>query len=264
MMLKIYSFNVIIYSKKSFEYSRPKKHIMTKLSVNINKIATIRNARGGNVPDLLQVAIDIQKFGAHGITIHPRPDERHIRYQDARDLKPIIYTEFNIEGNPQHNFIDLVLECKPEQVTLVPDAIGAITSSAGWDTLKNEFYLTEVIAEFKRNGIRTSIFVDPLPEMIEGAKKTGTDRVELYTEAFAHHYGLGNEKAIEPYVKAAVLCNELGLGINAGHDLSLDNIKFFKENIPGLLEVSIGHALISEALYLGLENVINHYINKLK
>ena len=264
MMLKIYSFNVIIYSKKSFEYSRPKKHIMTKLSVNINKIATIRNARGGNVPDLLRVAIDIQKFGAHGITIHPRPDERHIRYQDARDLKPIIYTEFNIEGNPQHNFIDLVLECKPEQVTLVPDAIGAITSSAGWDTLKNESYLTEVIAEFKRNGIRTSIFVDPLPEMIEGAKKTGTDRVELYTEAFAHHYGLGNEKAIEPYVKAAVLCNELGLGINAGHDLSLDNIKFFKENIPGLLEVSIGHALISEALYLGLENVINHYINKLK
>ena len=237
---------------------------MTKLSVNINKIATLRNARGGNVPDLLQVAKDIQKFGGQGITIHPRPDERHIRYQDARDLKTVVYTEFNIEGNPQHNFIDLILECKPEQVTLVPDAIGAITSSAGWNTVKNESYLTEVIAEFKRNGIRTSIFVDPLPEMIEGARKTGTDRIELYTESFAHQYGLGNEKAIKPYAKAAILCNELGLGINAGHDLSLDNIKFFKENIPGLLEVSIGHALISEALYLGLENVINQYLNKLK
>jgi pyridoxine 5-phosphate synthase len=237
---------------------------MTKLSVNINKIATLRNARGGNVPDLLQVAKDIQRFGAHGITIHPRPDERHIRYQDARDLKPIVYSEFNIEGNPQHNFIDLVLECKPEQVTLVPDAIGAITSSAGWDTVKNESYLTEVIAEFKRNGIRTSIFVDPVLKMIEGAKKTGTDRIELYTEAFAHQYGLGNLNAIEPYTKSAVLSNELGLGINAGHDLSLDNIKFFKENIPGLLEVSIGHALISEALYLGLDNVVNMYLHKLK
>ena len=237
---------------------------MTKLSVNINKIATLRNARGGNVPDLLQVAKDIQRFGAQGITIHPRPDERHIRYQDARDLKPIVYTEFNIEGNPQHNFIDLVLECRPEQVTLVPDAIGAITSSAGWDTVKNESYLTEVIAEFKRNGIRTSIFVDPVLKMIEGAKKTGTDRIELYTEAFAHQYGLGNLNAIEPYSKSAVLCNDLGLGINAGHDLSLDNIKFFKENIPGLLEVSIGHALISEALYLGLDNVVNMYLNKLK
>lgn len=237
---------------------------MTKLSVNINKIATLRNARGGNVPDLLQVAKDIQQFGAQGITIHPRPDERHIRYQDARDLKPIVYTEFNIEGNPQHNFIDLVLECKPEQVTLVPDAIGAITSSAGWDTVKNESYLTEVIAEFKRNGIRTSIFVDPVLEMIEGARKTGTDRIELYTEAFAYQYGLGNQNAIEPYTKSAVFCNELGLEINAGHDLSLDNIKFFKENIPGLVEVSIGHALISEALYLGLENVVNMYLQKLK
>lgn len=237
---------------------------MTKLSVNINKIATLRNARGGNVPDLLQVAKDIQQFGAQGITIHPRPDERHIRYQDARDLRPIVHTEFNIEGNPQHNFIDLVLECKPEQVTLVPDAIGAITSSAGWDTVKNEAYLTEVIAEFKRNGIRTSIFVDPILEMIEGAKKTGTDRIELYTEAFAHQFGLGNHQAIEPYVKSAVLANELNLGINAGHDLSLDNIRFFKENIPGLLEVSIGHALISEALYLGLDNVVNMYLQKLK
>jgi pyridoxine 5-phosphate synthase len=237
---------------------------MTKLSVNINKIATLRNARGGNVPDLLKVAADLQRFGAQGITIHPRPDERHIRYQDARDLKPIVYTEFNIEGNPQHNFIDLVLECKPEQVTLVPDAIGAITSSAGWDTVKNQSYLIEVIQEFQRNGIRTSIFVDPVLEMIDGAKKTGTDRIELYTEAFAHQYGLGNQKAIIPYTESAVLANELDLGVNAGHDLSLDNIKFFKDNIPELLEVSIGHALICESLYLGLDNVVNMYLNKLK
>ncbi|OUD37392.1 pyridoxine 5'-phosphate synthase [Flavobacterium sp. FPG59] len=237
---------------------------MTKLSVNINKIATLRNARGGNVPDLLKVATDIQRFGGQGITIHPRPDERHIRYQDARDLKPIVYTEFNIEGNPQHNFIDLVLECQPTQVTLVPDAIGAITSSAGWDTVKNQAYLTEMIQEFQRHNIRTSIFVDPRLDMIEGAKKTGTDRIELYTEAFAHQYSLGNTSAIEPYIAAAELANELQLGINAGHDLSLDNIQFFKQNIPGLLEVSIGHALISEALYLGLENVVNMYLQKLK
>ena len=237
---------------------------MTKLSVNINKIATLRNARGGNVPDLLQVAKDIQKFGGQGITIHPRPDERHIRYQDARDLKPIVTTEYNIEGNPQHNFIDLVLELNPTQVTLVPDAIGAITSSAGWDTIKNQAYLTEVIQEFQRNGIRTSIFVDPVLEMIEGAKATGTERIELYTEHFAHHYGLGNKNGIEPYIKAAVLANELQIGINAGHDLSLDNIQFFKQNIPNLLEVSIGHALICESLYLGLDNVINMYLQKLK
>ncbi|POS01427.1 pyridoxine 5'-phosphate synthase [Flavobacterium croceum DSM 17960] len=237
---------------------------MTKLSVNINKIATLRNARGGNVPNLLQVAQDIQKFGAQGITIHPRPDERHIRYQDARDLKPVVYTEFNIEGNPKHNFIDLVLECKPTQVTLVPDAIGAITSSAGWDTIANQSYLTEVISEFKRNGIRTSIFVDPLLDMVEGAKATGTDRIELYTEAFAKQFELGNYKAIEPYTKAAEKAFELELGINAGHDLSLDNIKFFKENIPNLLEVSIGHALISEALYFGLDNTVNMYLSKLK
>ncbi|WP_298392850.1 pyridoxine 5'-phosphate synthase [Flavobacterium sp.] len=236
----------------------------TKLSVNINKIATLRNARGGNVPNLLQVAKDIQKFGAQGITIHPRPDERHIRYQDSRDLRPVVYTEFNIEGNPQHNFIDLVLECKPEQVTLVPDAIGAITSSAGWDTIKNKAYLTEVITEFKRNGIRTSIFVDPILRMVEGAKATGTDRIELYTEEFAHQYSLGNENGIDAYTDAAILANAIGLGINAGHDLSLDNIKFFKDNIPGLLEVSIGHALISEALYLGLDNVVNMYLQKLK
>ena len=237
---------------------------MTKLSVNINKIATLRNARGGNVPDLIQVTKDIQKFGAQGITIHPRPDERHIRYQDARELKSVVFTEFNIEGNPLHNFIDLVLECKPTQVTLVPDAIGVITSSAGWDTIINQSYLTEVIQEFKRNGIRTAIFVNPILKMIDGAKKTGTDRIEMYTETFAHQYGLGNKNAIEPYVKAAHFANELQLGINAGHDLSLDNIRFFKDNIPELLEVSIGHALISEALYLGLDNVINMYLQKLK
>lgn len=237
---------------------------MTKLSVNINKIATLRNARGGNVPDLLKAAADIQRFGADGITIHPRPDERHIRYQDARDLRPVVYTEFNIEGNPQHNFVDLVLECKPEQVTLVPDAVGAITSNAGWDTVKHKSYLVDVINEFKRHGIRTSIFVDPVMQMIEGAKETGTDRIELYTEAFAHQYSLGNQKAIGPYVRSAEMANELGLGINAGHDLSLDNVRFFKENIPGLLEVSIGHALISEALYLGLENVVQMYLQRLK
>lgn len=237
---------------------------MTKLSVNINKIATLRNARGGNVPDLLQFAKDIQKFGAQGVTIHPRPDERHIRYQDARDLKTVVHTEYNIEGNPQHNFIDLVLECKPTQVTLVPDAIGAITSSAGWDTVKNKDYLKEVIQEFQRNSIRTSIFVDPILEMIEGAKETGAERIELYTEEFAHQYGLGNKNGIDVYVKASKLANELGLGINAGHDLSLDNIKFFKDSIPNLLEVSIGHALISEALYLGIDNVINMYLQKLK
>jgi len=237
---------------------------MTKLSVNINKIATLRNSRGGNVPSVTQVAIDVQKFGAHGVTIHPRPDERHIRYQDARDLKPLVYSEFNIEGNPVQKFIDLVLETKPTQVTLVPDADDALTSNAGWDTIKNESFLTEVIAEFKRNSIRTSIFVDPVLAMIEGAKATGTDRIELYTESFAHQYGLGNKNGIQPYVEAANLSNQLGLGINAGHDLSLENIKFFKEHIPNLLEVSIGHALICESLYLGIENVVNMYLHKLK
>lgn len=237
---------------------------MTKLSVNINKIATLRNARGGNVPDLLKVADDVQRFGAQGVTVHPRPDERHVRYQDARDLVNVVYTEYNIEGNPMDNFMNLVLECKPTQVTLVPDAVDAITSNAGWDTLKHQAYLKEVIAEFKRNGIRTSIFVDPVLSMIEGAKETGAERIELYTEAFAHQYGLGNLKAIEPYTKAAELANSLGLGINAGHDLSLDNIEFFKQSIPGLLEVSIGHALISEAIYLGLENVVCLYNQKLR
>ena len=236
-----------------------------KLSVNINKIATLRNSRGGNVPDLLKVAADIQKFGAQGITIHPRPDERHIRYQDARDLKSIVYTEFNIEGNPKEkSFIDLVLETKPTQATLVPDANDNLTSNAGWDTIKNKDFLTEVIQEFQRNNIRVSVFVDPVLEMIEGAKIIGTERIELYTEAFAHQYGLGNKSAILPYKNAAILAYELGIGVNAGHDLSLDNIQFFNQNIPNLLEVSIGHALISESLYLGLDNVVNMYLQKLK
>uniref|UniRef100_UPI00404AAAB4 pyridoxine 5'-phosphate synthase n=1 Tax=Flavobacterium sp. TaxID=239 RepID=UPI00404AAAB4 len=237
---------------------------MTKLSVNINKIATLRNARGGQMPNVVQVAKDVQKFGAQGVTIHPRPDERHIRYQDAFDLKPVVHTEYNIEGNPVQKFIDLVLAIKPTQVTLVPDADDAITSNAGWDTIKNQSFLKEVIQEFKNHGVRTSIFVDPDLKMIEGAKLTGADRIELYTENFAHQYGLGNQNAVEVYADAAKLAHELGLGINAGHDLSLDNISFFKQNVPHLLEVSIGHALICEALYLGLENVVNMYLHKLK
>lgn len=237
---------------------------MTKLSVNINKIATLRNSRGGDVPNVVQFAKDVQRFGAEGVTIHPRPDERHIRYQDAHDLKPEIYTEYNIEGNPIPKFIDLVLATKPTQVTLVPDAVDAITSNAGWDTIKHKDFLTEVIQEFKQNGIRTSIFLDPVLEQVEGAKQTGTDRIELYTEAYAHQYGLGNTKAIEPYTKCAELANKIDLGVNAGHDLSLDNIEFFKQNIPGLLEVSIGHALIAESLYLGIENVVQMYLRKLK
>ena len=237
----------------------------TKLSVNINKIATLRNSRGGNVPDLMRVASDVQRFGGEGITIHPRPDERHIRYQDAYDLKPVVTTEYNIEGNPIPKFVDLVMDIKPTQVTLVPDAEDVITSNAGWDTIKHKAFLQKVISDFKKEGIRTSIFVDPDIKMIEGAKDTGTDRIELYTEDFAKLYGSGNHKqAIKPYADCAILANKLGLGVNAGHDLSLDNIKFFKENIPGLLEVSIGHALICESIYLGLDNVINMYLNKLK
>ncbi|WP_397364780.1 pyridoxine 5'-phosphate synthase [Olleya sp. R77988] len=237
---------------------------MTKLSVNINKIATLRNSRGGDTPNVVQFAKDVQRFGAEGVTIHPRPDERHIRYQDAYDLKPEVYTEYNIEGNPISKFMDMVLELQPTQVTLVPDSVDAITSNAGWDTIKHKDFLVDVISQFKDKGIRTSIFVDPDLKQIEGAKATGTDRIELYTEAFAHQYSLGNQKAIEPYTKCAELANNLGLGVNAGHDLSLDNIQFFKQNIPGLLEVSIGHALIAESLYLGIENVVNMYKNKLK
>lgn len=237
---------------------------MTKLSVNINKIATLRNSRGGNVPNLLQVATDIQNFGAEGITIHPRPDERHIRYQDAYDLKQVVSTEYNIEGNPIDKFMKMVLEIKPTQVTLVPDSIDTLTSNAGWDTITNQSYLSEVIAEFKSNGIRTSIFIDTDLKLIEAAAKTGADRIELYTEEYATEFELGNNKAIKTYTEAAILAHDLGLGINAGHDLSLDNIKFFKENIPNLAEVSIGHALISESLYLGLENVVNMYLHRLQ
>ena len=237
---------------------------MTKLSVNINKIATLRNSRGGDTPNLVQTAIDIQEFGAQGITIHPRPDERHIKYQDAYDLKPIITTEYNIEGNPIKKFIDLVLEVKPTQVTLVPDAVDAITSNAGWDTKTHQDFLTDVVAEFKRNDIRTSIFMDADLSLIEQAAKTNADRIELYTEEYASQFALGNKKAIEPYIKSAELATKLGMGINAGHDLSLENIQFFAKNIPNLLEVSIGHALIAESLYLGLQNVINMYLYKIQ
>ncbi len=241
-----------------------KNGFMTKLSVNINKIATLRNSRGGDFPNVVQFAKDVQRFGAEGVTIHPRPDERHIRYQDAFDLKSEVYTEYNIEGNPIKKFMDMVLKIKPTQVTLVPDGDDAITSNAGWDTIKHKDFLVDIVEECKRNNIRTSIFVDPDLKQIEGAKVIGTDRIELYTEAFAYQFGLGNSDSIIPYTECAVLANSLGLGINAGHDLSLDNIKFFKDNIPGLMEVSIGHALISESLYLGIENVVNMYLNKLK
>jgi pyridoxine 5-phosphate synthase len=236
---------------------------MTKLSVNINKIATLRNARGGDVPNLLKAATDIESFGGQGITIHPRPDERHIRYQDARDLKGVVTTELNIEGNPIPEFVDLVLGIKPDQVTLVPDAIDAITSNAGWDTAKHSKFLTEVVSEFKRNGIRTSIFMDPVPTLIEKAASTGTDRIELYTESYAVEYAKGNLKEVIAYAEAARTATESGMGINAGHDLSLDNLEFFVSQVPHVMEVSIGHALISEALYFGLENVIGMYLQKL-
>ena len=237
---------------------------MTQLSVNINKLATLRNSRGGNLPNLVNSARDIEAFGAQGITIHPRPDERHIHYQDARDLKEVVQTELNIEGNPIPKFMDLVLEVQPTQVTLVPDAEDAITSNAGWDTIKYKAFLTDVIGTFKAQGIRTSIFVDPDPKMVAGAAATGTDRIELYTESYAKMFSQGDKQGIQSYIDAAVEANALGLGLNAGHDLNLDNIQFFKENIPNLLEVSIGHALICEAIYLGLENVINMYLHRLK
>ncbi len=237
---------------------------MTKLSVNINKIATLRNARGGNMPDLLQCARDIQRFGADGITIHPRPDERHIRYQDARDLRAVVTSEFNIEGNPETKFIDLVLEVKPEQVTLVPDAIDALTSNAGWDAISHGSFLSEVISEFKRNGIRTSIFIDPISAQIEAAAKTGSDRIELYTESYAVEYAGGNRQGVEIFAEAARVAHEHGLGVNAGHDLNLENIRHFAQSVPHLEEVSIGHALISESLYLGLENVVQMYLQRLK
>lgn len=237
---------------------------MTRLSVNINKIATMRNARGGNIPDVLKAAIDCERFGAQGITVHPRPDERHIRYRDVRDISPVITTEFNIEGYPSKNFIDLVLEVKPNQVTLVPDPPGVLTSNAGWDTITNKSFLKEVVSEFRNNGIRTSVFIETDDEMIRNASKTGTDRVELYTESYARNYPFDKEKAIQPFIEAAKVASEVGLGINAGHDLDLNNLKYFAQNIPGLLEVSIGHALISDALYLGLENAIQLYLRELK
>ena len=237
---------------------------MAQLSVNINKVATLRNARGGNQPNIIQVATDLQKFGAQGITVHPRPDERHIRYSDVRELPSCIQTEFNVEGNPSKAFIDLVLEVKPTQVTLVPDAPDAITSNAGWDTIGEQEFLRGIIQEFKNEGIRTSIFVDPDIERVSGALDTGTDRIELYTESYATAYASSPEAAIAPYVKAAQKARELSLGLNAGHDLSLENIAYFAQNIPNLLEVSIGHALICESLYLGFENLVPMYLKKLQ
>lgn len=237
---------------------------MARLSVNINKIATLRNSRGGNNPDLIQVAKDCEHFGAQGITVHPRPDERHIRYDDVRRLKEVLTTEFNIEGNCQEQkFIDLVLEVKPAQVTLVPDAAGQLTSNHGWNTIEDHHYLTGIVKCFKEQGIRVSLFVDPLPEMIEGAAKTGTDRVELYTESYACHYHQGKELAIAPFVKAAEKAKEVGLALNAGHDLDLQNLEYFAKQIPWLEEVSIGHALICDALYYGLENTIQMYLKRL-
>ncbi len=238
---------------------------MTKLSVNINKFATLRNSRGGNNPDVVKAAVDAQKFGADGVTVHPRPDERHIRYQDVRDIKKIITTEFNIEGNcSEQKFIDLVLEVQPHQVTLVPDAEGQLTSDHGWDTLRHRDYLKEMISVFQKAGIRTSIFVDPVEAMVKGAAETGTDRIELYTEGYARHFADNKEIAIAAYVSASKTANELGLGINAGHDLDLNNLAYFAQHIPGLLEVSIGHALIADALYLGYENTIQLYKRQLK
>ena len=236
---------------------------MTKLSVNINKIATIRNARGGELPSVTEAAVKLQEFGAQGITVHPRPDERHITKKDVYDLKPLVYTEFNIEGNPHRPFIDMVLEVKPEQVTLVPDADNAITSNAGWNCELHLGFLKNVISEFKNAGIRTSIFLDPNPEMVKFAAETGTDRIELYTEAYANHYPKNKEEAIKSYLETAIEAEKFGLGINAGHDLSLENLKYFSDNIPNLLEVSIGHALISEALYMGMENTVQAYLKRL-
>ncbi len=239
---------------------------MTKLSVNINKLATLRNSRGGNNPDLVKAARDIERFGADGITVHPRPDERHIRYADVYDLKKVLTTEFNIEGNcTEQSFVELVLANKPTQVTLVPDAIGQLTSNHGWNTIEHAAYLKDIIAVFKNAGIRVSIFVDPVVEMIEGAKAVGTDRIELYTESYAKQFAVGNlQLAIAPFIAAANKANELDLGINAGHDLDLQNLTYFADNIPGLLEVSIGHALICDAVYLGLENVVQLYKRQLK
>ncbi|MBL7741316.1 MAG: pyridoxine 5'-phosphate synthase [Chitinophagaceae bacterium] len=244
---------------------------MTKLSVNINKIATLRNSRGGNNPDVVKAAIDVQRFGADGVTVHPRPDERHIRYNDVREIKKIISTEFNIEGNcTEQKFVDLVLETKPDQVTLVPDTLGQLTSDHGWDTIRNKDYLRDIIGVFKKAGIRISIFVDPDVKMVEGAAATGTDRIELYTEGYARQFAAapssdtGRQQAVNPYVEAAKKARGLGLGLNAGHDLDLHNLQYFKQNIPWLDEVSIGHALICDAIYLGLENTVQLYKRQLR
>lgn len=237
---------------------------MTRLSVNINKIATIRNARGGNMPDVAKAAVDCERFGAEGITVHPRPDERHIRYSDVRQIKPLVTTEFNIEGNPIPSFIDLVMEVLPDQVTLVPDAEDAITSNAGWDAIKHKDFLTEICSEFKKKGIRTSIFIDPKPEMAEAAALCGCDRVELYTEGYASMYPINKEAAINPYVCTAEAARACGLGLNAGHDLNLDNLAYFIQNIPWTDEVSIGHAIICDALYMGLEKTIQEYLSKVR
>jgi pyridoxine 5-phosphate synthase len=236
---------------------------MTRLSVNINKVALIRNSRGGNLPDLIQVAKDCEAFGAQGITVHPRPDERHVRYADIPLLKEVVTTEFNIEGNPEPRFMELVLKNRPHQATLVPDAPDQLTSDSGWDTLKNADFLKDVVARLKDAGIRVSLFLDPVEKMVEGAKAVGADRVEFYTGPYAHDYHTGREAAVAPHVRAARLANELGLGINAGHDLNLDNLRFYQESVPGLLEVSIGHALISDALYYGLRNTVQMYLGLL-
>ena len=237
---------------------------MTRLSVNINKIATLRNARGGNVPDVQKAAVDCERFGAQGVTVHPRPDERHIRYDDVRQIAPLVTTEFNIEGYPSQSFIDLVLEVVPDQVTLVPDPPGVLTSNAGWDTISNEGFLKEVIGEFRSHGIRTSIFIETDEKMIRNAVRTGTDRIELYTESYAKGFPTNPQQAVVPFVKAAQVAQAVGLGLNAGHDLDLDNLNYFAQQVPALLEVSIGHALISDALYLGLENTIQMYLRLLK
>ena len=237
---------------------------MTRLSVNINKIATIRNARGSNMPDVAKAATDCERFGAEGITVHPRPDERHIRYSDVREIKPLVTTEFNIEGNPIPSFIDLVLEVHPDQVTLVPDAVDAITSNAGWDTIRNREFLTDVCKRFREHGIRTSIFIDPDPAMAEGAALCGADRVELYTESYAKNFTKSPEEAIAPFIRTAEAARACGLGLNAGHDLNLDNLEYFIRNIPRTDEVSIGHAIICDALYMGLEETIKAYLSKVK
>ena len=237
---------------------------MTRLSVNINKIATIRNARGGNMPDVAKAATDCERFGAEGITVHPRPDERHIRYSDVREIKPLVTTEFNIEGNPIPSFIDLVLEVHPDQVTLVPDAVDAITSNAGWDTIRNREFLTDVCKRFREHGIRTSIFIDPDPAMAEGAALCGADRVELYTESYSKNFTKSPEEAIAPFIRTAEAARACGLGLNAGHDLNLDNLEYFIRNIPWTDEVSIGHAIICDALYMGLEETITAYLSKVK